>query len=260
MLTRLFIGKDINQAKNTFVWTALSGIVYSLQSLIFLIILTNIMGKSAAGLYSLGIMIANQMLTVGKYSVRNYQVSDINEKYTFDQYYTFRICTCAAAMLITIGWVIFGGYRGDEAVVIISLTVYKMAECMSDLFEGLYQQRFRFDISGRSQFTKDLIMIICYGGMLIITKDVVLSSVVLAVVSFVLIFVIDFPIAGKFAAIKWNFRWKVTKNCFCLYGVVCKLFLFIYIHNAPKYALTRISGMILQFLQSLMHCLCPYLW
>ena len=48
---------------------------------------------------------------------------------------------------------------GDEAVVIISLTVYKMAECMSDLFEGLYQQRFRFDISGRSQFTKDLIMI-----------------------------------------------------------------------------------------------------
>lgn len=79
MLTRLFIGKDINQAKNTFVWTALSGIVYSLQSLIFLIILTNIMGKSAAGLYSLGIMIANQMLTVGKYSVRNYQVSDINE-------------------------------------------------------------------------------------------------------------------------------------------------------------------------------------
>lgn len=79
MLTRLFIGKDINQAKNTFVWTALSGIVYSLQSLIFLIILTNLMGKSAAGLYSLGIMIANQMLTVGKYSVRNYQVSDINE-------------------------------------------------------------------------------------------------------------------------------------------------------------------------------------
>ena len=137
MLTRLFIGKDINQAKNTFVWTALSGIVYSLQSLIFLIILTNLMGKSAAGLYSLGIMIANQMLTVGKYSVRNYQVSDINEKYTFDQYYTFRICTCAVAMLITIGWVIFGGYRGDEAVVIISLTVYKMAECMSDRLIGL---------------------------------------------------------------------------------------------------------------------------
>lgn len=243
MLTRLFIGKDINQAKNTFVWTALSGIVYSLQSLIFLIILTNLMGKSAAGLYSLGIMIANQMLTVGKYSVRNYQVSDINEKYTFDQYYTFRICTCAAAMLITIGWVIFGGYRGDEAVVIISLTVYKMAECMSDLFEGLYQQRFRFDISGRSQFTKDFIMIICYGGMLIITKDVVLSSVVLAVVSFVLIFVIDFPIAGKFAAIKWNFRWKVTKELFfACTALFVSSFLFIYIHNAPKYALTRISG------------------
>ena len=86
-------------------------------------------------------------------------------------------------------------------------------------------------------------MIICYGGMLIITKDVVLSSVVLAVVSFVLIFVIDFPIAGKFAAIKWNFRWKVTKELFfACTALFVSSFLFIYIHNAPKYALTRISG------------------
>lgn len=243
MIQRLFIGKDETKAKNTFVWTAASGIVYSLQSLIFLMVLTNLMGKPAAGLYSIGIMVANQMLTVGKYSVRNFQVSDINQKYSFDEYYTFRIFTCSVAMIITIGWIIFGGYRGKEAIVILCMTIYKMAECLSDLFEGLYQQRFRFDISGKSQFIKDLLMIIIFVGMIFLTKSVVLASIVLAVFSMVLIFIIDFPIAKYFAKIKWNFKWKTTKELiFACASLFISSFFFVYIHNAPKYALTGIGG------------------
>lgn len=243
MIQRLFIGKDETKAKNTFVWTAASGIVYSLQSLIFLMVLTNLMGKTAAGLYSIGIMVANQMLTVGKYSVRNFQVSDINQKYSFDEYYTFRIFTCSVAMIITIGWIIFGGYRGKEAIVILCMTIYKMAECLSDLFEGLYQQRFRFDISGKSQFIKDLLMIIIFVGMIFLTKNVVLASIVLAVFSMVLIFIIDFPIAKYFAKIKWNFKWKTMKELiFACASLFISTFIFVYIYNAPKFALTGLCG------------------
>ena len=50
MIQKLFIGKEKTIAKNTFVWTVASGIVYSLQSLVFLMVLTNMVGKSAAGL------------------------------------------------------------------------------------------------------------------------------------------------------------------------------------------------------------------
>lgn len=243
MIQKLFIGKDNDTAKNTFVWTVASGIVYSLQSLVFLMILTNLMEKSAAGLYSIGIMIANQMLTVGKFSVRNFQVSDINQKYSFDEYYTFRIFTCTVAMVITFGWILFGGYRGKEAIVIICMTVYKMAECMSDLFEGLYQQRFRFDISGKSQFAKDLLMIIIFVAMILLTRDVVIASIVLAVFSMLLVFIIDFPIAGYFAKIKWNFKWKTTKELIiACASLFISTFLFVYIHNSPKYALTGING------------------
>ena len=249
MIQKLFIGKEKTIAKNTFVWTVASGIVYSLQSLVFLMVLTNLVGKSAAGLYSLGIMVANQMLTVGKFSVRNFQVSDINQKYSFDEYYTFRIFTCTIAMFITFGWILFGGYRGKEAIVIICMTVYKMAECMSDLFEGLYQQRFRFDISGKSQFTKDLLMIIIFVAMILLTRDVVIASIVLAVFSMLLVFIIDFPIAGYFAKIKWNFKWKTTKEliiaCVALF---ISSFFFVYIHNAPKYALTGVGGDIKEIL------------
>ena len=243
MIQKLFLGKDINHANNTFAWTAASGIVYSCQSLIFLMIITNLMGESAAGLYSVGMMVAQQMLTVGKYAVRNYQVSDIRQKYSFEQYYTFRICTCLVAMVITFMWILIGGYKGKEAIVIVALTVYKMAECMSDLFEGLYQQRFRFDISGKSQFTKNLAMIIAFVVMIIVTKDVVISSIVLAAVSVLMLFVVDFPVAKNFSAIKWNFSFRVTKElliaCFSLF---ISSFFYVFISNSPKYAIKSISG------------------
>lgn len=243
MFQKLFLGKDINRAENTFVWTAASGIVYSCQSLIFLMMITNLMGESAGGLYSVGMMVAQQMLTVGKYSVRNFQVSDIRQKYSFEQYYTFRICTCLVAMLVTFMWILIGGYRGNEAIVIVALTIYKMAECMSDLFEGLYQQRFRFDISGKSQFTKDLVMIIAFVVMIVVTRDVVISSIVLAAVSVILVFIVDYPVAKNFAPIKWNFSFKITREllvaCFSLF---ISSFFYVFIHNSPKYAIKSISG------------------
>lgn len=171
----------------TFAWTVASGIVYSLQSLLFLIVITHILDDEAAGIYNAGMVVAQMMLTVGKYSVRNYQVSDVREQYSFADYFTFRLITCMAAMIVMFIWIAVKGYTGGIAIVAASLTVYKMAECLSDVFEGLYQQKFRFDVSGKSQFVKDLTMIIVYIGMLVITRDVVISSVVLAAVSILLL-------------------------------------------------------------------------
>ena len=203
----------------------------------------SVLGESPAGVYSVGMMVAQQMLTVGKYAVRNYQVSDVHEKYSFEDYFTFRIITCVIAMIITFGWVIFGGYRGGVAIVIISLTVYKMAECFSDVFEGLYQQKFRFDVSGKSQFVKDLIMIIVYLAMLVITRDVVISSVILAILSMALIVIVDFPLTKYFAKLGIKFRVKAIKGLFvACFSLFVSSFLMAYINNAPKYAITALAG------------------
>ena len=132
------------------------------------------------------------------------------------------------------------GYTGGIAIVAASLTVYKMAECLSDVFEGLYQQKFRFDVSGKSQFVKDLTMIIVYIGMLVITRDVVISSVVLAAVSILLIVVIDFPLTKYFGRLGVHFNMKAVKGltiaCFALF---VSSFLCAYIHSAPGAAKAR---------------------
>lgn len=238
MLKKLFLGKETNLEGKTFVWTISSGIVYALQSLIFLVVITNLLGEATAGVYSVGAMIAMQMLTIGKFSVRNYQVSDVREKYTFQDYFGFRIVTCLLALLIMIGWIIFGGYRGERAVIIVGFTVYKIAECFSDLFEGLYQQKGRFDISGKSQFVKDLLMIAAFVAAVFITRDVAVSSIILAVVSLVLLVIVDLPLVAHFSKVSVSLKikkiWGLTIACFVLF---VSSFTYVYINNAPKYAI-----------------------
>lgn len=238
MLKRLFLGKETGLEGKTFVWTISSGIVYALQSLIFLAVITNLLGEATAGVYSVGAMIAQQMMTVGKYSVRNYQVSDVREKYSFQDYFAFRIVTCLLALFIMSGWIFFGGYTGERAVIIVGFTVYKLAECFSDLFEGLYQQKGRFDISGKSQFVKDFLMIIAFVGAVFITRNVAASSVILAAVSVLLLVAVDFPLAAHFSKLGVHFElrkiWGLTLACFAIF---VSSFIYVYINNAPKYAI-----------------------
>lgn len=242
MLKRLFLGKETGLEGKTFVWTISSGIVYALQSLIFLAVITNLLGEATAGVYSVGAMIAQQMMTVGKYSVRNYQVSDVREKYSFQDYFAFRIVTCLVAVFIMSGWIFFGGYTGERAVIIVGFTVYKLAECFSDLFEGLYQQKGRFDISGKSQFVKDFLMIVVFVGAVFITRDVAVSSVILAVVSVFLLVVVDFPLVAHFSKLGVRFKfkkiWGLTFACFAIF---VSSFIYVYINNAPKYAIAGLS-------------------
>lgn len=242
-ISKLFLGNEKNLTGMTFTWTVASGIVYALSSLIFLVVVTNFMGDSAAGVYSIGMVIAQQMLTLGKFSVRNYQVSDVKNKYTFEDYLTFRLITCLFMMLITVGWAFFGEYSTEEIIVILCMTIYKMAECISDVFEGLYQQKFRFDVSGKSQFIKNMITILVFVVGIVVTQNLVFSSVVLAITSLLIIGIIDLPLTLNFARLGLRFRFRIMKElvvaCFSLF---LSSFLYVYINNAPKYSIKALGG------------------
>ncbi len=243
MYKKFFLKKPSNAEVGAFGWTVLSGIIYSLSSLVFLVVVSNVLGDIKANIYSIGMMIAQQMLTVGRFSVRNFQVSDVKDKYSFKEYLSFRIITCTLAAFITLLWIFIGGYTGETAVVIVAFTIHRISESFSDLFEGLYQQKFRLDVSGKSQFVKNLVMLISFCGMVIITRNLMFSAVFLAVESVILLVVVDFPLIKHFASFGICFKIKsmlqIGVACFSLF---LSSFLHAYINNSPKYAIENYKG------------------
>ena len=243
MYKNFFLKKQAGILGSSFIWTVASGLVYSVTSLAFLMVVSNVLGDVQSNIYSIGMMIAQQMLTVGRFSVRNFQVSDVKDKYSFSEYLSFRIITCSLTVLITIIWIIVGGYRGDVAIVIAAFTIHRISESFSDLFEGLYQQKLRLDVSGKSQLIKNILMLISFCGMIIITKNLVLSAVVLAAESVLLLVIVDLPLLGHFSKVGLCFRlksmWQIGVACFSLF---LSSFLHAYINNSPKYAIEDYKG------------------
>ena len=238
-----FFLKKHDSDGNTLGWTVASGIMYSVTSLVFLMVVSQRLGDFWSNIYSIGMMIALQILTVGRFSVRNFQVSDVEDKYSFKEYLSFRVITCFFAVSVAVIWILVGGYRGSTAIIIGAFCIYRIAESFSDLFEGLYQQKHRLDVSGKSQFAKNIVMLLAFSALVLTTGNLVISAVALCAVSVLLLFIVDVPLVKEFA--DWGFDFSIKKMwglCRACFSLFVSSFMYIYINNSPKYAIESLEG------------------
>ena len=87
--------------RRAFLWNTASGILNAGQSAIVLIFVAHCLNKTDAGIFTIAYALANLVMIVGKYGLRNYQVTDIEDQFSFNQYFTSRLITSLFALLLT---------------------------------------------------------------------------------------------------------------------------------------------------------------
>lgn len=230
------------QDAGNFLWNAVGGILNAGQSVFLLIVITRVCGLEAAGIFSIAFATGNLFLYLGNYGVRNYQVSDLSEKYSFHDYLRHRLCTVllmlAAAAVYTAWSAKTGNYSNYKTSCVLAMCVCKAVDCLEEVFEGRYQQKGRLDRSGKLVTFRLLVSI---GGMiavLLVTRDL-LTAVWWGV----------FLAAAASALIIWRYRKTAAfeRTAFSFSGIaglmrecfpVCAAnFLSFYLINEPKYAI-----------------------
>lgn len=230
------------QDAGNFLWNAVGGVLNAGQSVFLLIVITRVCGLEAAGIFSIAFATGNLFLYLGNYGVRNYQVSDLSEKYSFHDYLRHRLCTVllmlAAAAVYTAWSAKTGNYSHYKTSCVLAMCVCKAVDCLEEVFEGRYQQKGRLDRSGKLVTFRLLVSI---GGMiavLLVTRDL-LTAVWWGV----------FLAAAASALIIWRYRETAAfertafsfseiaglmRECF---PVCAANFLSFYLINEPKYAI-----------------------
>lgn len=230
------------QDAGNFLWNAVGGVLNAGQSVFLLIVITRVCGLEAAGIFSIAFATGNLFLYLGNYGVRNYQVSDLSEKYSFHDYLRHRLCTVllmlAAAAVYTAWSAKTGNYSNYKTSCVLAMCVCKAVDCLEEVFEGRYQQKGRLDRSGKLVTFRLLVSI---GGMiavLLVTRDL-LTAVWWGV----------FLAAAASALIIWRYRETAAfeRTAFSFSGIaglmrecfpVCAAhFLSFYLINEPKYAI-----------------------
>ncbi len=140
-----------------FIWNVLGTGLNSFNSLFFLIIVTRINGIDDAGVFSIGIAIALIMYTIGLYSGRLCQVTDIENKITDKDYVANRSITCGFMLVLSIILVLIRGYSPYKATIILLLCLFKGLEAFDDILYGIMQKNEMLYKVGQSLFLKSLV-------------------------------------------------------------------------------------------------------
>jgi O-antigen/teichoic acid export membrane protein len=229
---------DGGTLRATYAWTFASGTLYAGSTFLMLMAIGHCLGAYAGGVFSIALAAAQQLLTLGTFSARTYQVSDLHEKYSFADYLTSRVLTVGMMLCAGAVWVTFGGFSHDKAMAFLLLLLLKAAEALADVLEGRYQQKQRMDTACRGVFAKTLLALLAFFLVLWRGRSLpaALGAMFLAYLGGLV--AVDGALVGLFARVSLRFRRRtqlaLLAACFPMF---LNAFLMMFVNNAPKYAL-----------------------
>lgn len=240
-----FFNNDNNIIYKSYFWNTIAGLLNAGQSVILLMFISRVIGLEGAGIFSIAYAIACLMLTIGNFGVRNYQATDTNEKYSFQNYLTSRFFTVAIMFLasfiyITKG-ILFDNYSFYKIVVIVLTCILKLLDSIEDVFEGRCQQNGRLDIASRCLSIRYIVVISVFCVLIMLTKNLVISLSFEVLISAIFIIWYIKNIFKQFGKIKIMTDGTKVKNLLfdCL-PLFFGAYFSIYIGNAPKYAIDTV--------------------
>ncbi|MGJ4796068.1 lipopolysaccharide biosynthesis protein [Streptococcus pyogenes] len=231
------------QNQTIFLWNMLGSLSTAVISVILLMVVTRLLTSADSDIYAFAYSFANMMVVVGLFQVRNYQATDINEKYSFSQYLVARLMTCLLMLAITVIYLTLTKTDSYKSTIVFLVCFYRSTDAFSDLYQGMFQQHERLDIAGKSLAYRNTLIFMVYTAIILYSKNLTLALVAVCIVSLVFIMYYDIGHSKKFqklmfsellSNISFQNSLKLLKESFPLF---LNGFLIIYIYTQPKYAI-----------------------
>lgn len=239
---RAILNKTNNVSRSAYIWNAINACMSAAESPVILMVLTRTNGKTDQGVFSIAFAVAALLLFLGQYGFRRFQSSDILEKYSFEEYYGSRFISCAAMLVATLVYCLYGAtfrhYSASKFAVVFLICMLKEVQAFADVIHGRMQQLGRLDVATKASCFRYVMEMLAFGAALVITHNLVLSSLICVIVSVVVFMLTSYNAARDFCVLKPSFRWDRMKLMFIEgFPLFVSLFLNMYISNAPKYAI-----------------------
>lgn len=253
MIHRLVFEGNINIQRRAYIWNAISSIVFSVQSALFLLIATRISGETAAGGFIILFTVAQTLNSIGNYNLRDFQASDLHEDYSFHTYYTTRWLTCILMVLVAAGYGLYAHLDKNGWMVLLCLVGYRLIECIEDVYHGMIQRMGRFDVTSIFMAIRISIASIVFCLAYVVTGHQAMASILLFVSSAVFLLFELFFLKKEYPFLRAGIEIKSIRRLLLAgFPVFFGAFAYSYLINAPKYSIDALLSKDMQTLYSIM--------
>lgn len=210
--------ENFMQLTTNILWNTFGNIFYLGCQWLLSVIVVRISGNYAdAGVLSLAMSITGIFAILSSFNVRNYQVSDLEEKYGQADYIAHRCITCTVAFVLCIAFALCNSYKTAVALSIICFMLIKTVEALADVFHGILQKQWRFDIIGKSCIYRGIALLLAFTVIYKVSGNLWLALFSMALLTFVAFVLYDFCLTRKLTIINVCFNrvklLQLTKDC-----------------------------------------------
>ena len=239
-VARLIIGRDDgNLEKQNIVWNMIGSFLYAFASMVLSIAVVQISGEEAGGIFTFAFSTLGQhMFTIAYFGIRPFHITDTGNQYTFGEYLRLRWFTCAAALLVGMGFVAINGYSYEKAMSVIFLVAYKVVDGLADAYEAEFQRNGRLYLTGKSNAFRTILSVGVFLTVLGVTNRLMIASGAAVVAQAAGFLICDVLVIRELPTVDWTIRSgkrvKLLKDNTLLFLSVVIDF---YIFSASKYAI-----------------------
>lgn len=233
-----------DKKKSSYIWNMIAYTGNSFQSMLLMLVISRKGNMTDAAVFSIGFTIASMLVLLGKYAVRNYQVSDIKTAYTYGDYVCARIVTMSGMVLAAVGYLVFcyfyKDYSVNKIICVALLLGPRFLEAAEDVLHGDLQRHGRLDIAAKIWAIRTWGYIICFAALYWMTgviAQAAAGSLVGAIVVWAFLNYAVYDYFEKDRTYRKEKVWELLKNCFPL---AVSTFTVMYIANSPKYTVDAV--------------------
>lgn len=142
-----------------FSWTLGGNLAFSACQMLFWMLLAKLTSPEVVGRYALAAAITVPIVMLSTLQLRNVQATDVRREYLFGHYVALRLLTTALAGLVILA-VAGIGFHSATAVAIVLVGGTRLADALSDVCYGLFQQHERMDLISTSMVLRGGLMLV----------------------------------------------------------------------------------------------------
>lgn len=161
--------------KKDYVFNTIAGLIDASEAVIISMIITRTTGLTDAGYVTIAFAVGILLLTIGKFGVYSFQVTDHNCEYNFLTYLYLRIITIFTMLICLISYIIYGHlilhYPINKSYIILFIGLIYAIEAIEDLFKANCHYIGKLYIGALMFIIRWIIILITFGISIVLTTN-----------------------------------------------------------------------------------------
>ena len=172
---------DKSTLKKSIMWNTVGSVYYAFCQWVMTVVIIY-MAKDywPVGLFGLAMTVTNSFSSIASFGMRSFQVSDITKVYSNENYIMSRRLTCLVAYIACVIYSIIIGSSVEEVVCILIFMVIRVVDSTEDVYQGVLQVNWRFDVIGKSFIARGTLQLIAFIGVFLLTDKLYITFIVMA--------------------------------------------------------------------------------